>query len=1328
MANFITRKTKIFMKNKNQMKRVFSGAALFLLCMVQGGVALATGMSGTYTINPSGSGSKNFFSFTAAFDSLHNNGISGPVVVNVANGIYNETLRVDSIQGVSATNTVTFQSASGDSSKVIIQDTITLNWSTYDYSLVDAFKSHWLTLKGMTFKVLQESSTLSAVFQLQGTHISIEHCQIIGLQSTDYMIYANGHYMNFSDNLLRYGIDVLVLGNSGNTADSNFTITNNIIDSTSGSSLYTQNLRNFDFIGNAMINSIGGNQLSTLEFYGGKIEKNKFNSGLAVIVQFSHPAYVSHDVVDNNFFSSDNTTALSMSLDSNTTLELYDNNLSVYSADTSSYALYISGYDGSNSVNVYDNNIANFSKGTAVRIDTSLVNKMDYNDIYTQGKEWGICSYSYFSKIVSNFTDWQKISKRDSHSLSVNPMYVNDSTDLHATNTSLQGKGIALSSITSDIDGNMRPNPPTIGANEISAKKSTCLSGSYTIGGVGADYPSFTAAVAALDSYGVCGPVVFNVANGTYIEQLVFDSVKGVSATNNITFQSANGDSSKVIIADSAANNGYTDDFAVVQFDVYSHWITMKGITIKTLPANYPVSPNLNIPLLLGYGPYGPTNITITHCQVIGLKNNSDYLIQSSGDNCTFTNNLIKNGIDGFVFGSGTYTVANTTASNNIIDSFSGSPLYTQNLVNLNFTGNVMTNNLDLGLGSLSTVEVYGCKIESNKFCSGIELYSSFYHPANLVTNLIDNNFIYSNNTFGFYIELDSSITTDFYFNNISLFDNNSGSTAFEATGYGKMNLTDNNISNLSMGTAINTSPSNVATMNYNNYYTTGTTLGTWNGSNEATLADWQSASGFDNHSYSTDPKYINDSTNINSTNSALSGAGIAISGITMDINGNIRSNPPTIGANEITPSTSGTVKARFYSNDTICTYSIISFTDSSKSNSCGTINGWLWSFGDGDTSSAQNPTHTYNTAGVFTVKLKVSSSGSCSDSFTKNIFVDSTCVWPGDANNNKLVEITDVLNIGIAYNDNGPSRGVSNNIWIGQHCDNWGKNFITGADYKHADCNGDGVVDSSDLVAVSINWGDTHKKTGNISAGNPSDPPFNVMFIKDSFRAGDTARANLILGTAAKPLKNAYGFAAAYSYDKRYIDSSVMVTFTLSWLGAPGKNLISFVKNDTANGILYFAATRTDHINISGYGNVGTLSIVLPDNLSGKKAIYENVKITPVLLKLISYDETNIPLYIPEDSFIAYEGATGLQPVYNNNKYSIKLYPSPASDAIHIDAGNMQIESITITDITGKEMYRSTANTHQATIDISLFSQGIYILSAQLKDGDFIGKFIKSN
>jgi PKD repeat protein len=45
-------------------------------------------------------------------------------------------------------------------------------------------------------------------------------------------------------------------------------------------------------------------------------------------------------------------------------------------------------------------------------------------------------------------------------------------------------------------------------------------------------------------------------------------------------------------------------------------------------------------------------------------------------------------------------------------------------------------------------------------------------------------------------------------------------------------------------------------------------------------------------------------------------------------------------------------------------------FTDNSSG---GTFDSWLWDFGDGATSTAQNPSHTYAAVGPYTVTLTVS-------------------------------------------------------------------------------------------------------------------------------------------------------------------------------------------------------------------------------------------------------------------------------------------------------------------------------------------------------------------
>jgi len=74
------------------------------------------------------------------------------------------------------------------------------------------------------------------------------------------------------------------------------------------------------------------------------------------------------------------------------------------------------------------------------------------------------------------------------------------------------------------------------------------LNGTYTIGSTG-NYTSFTAAVSALTSNGISGPVVFNIAPGIYNEQISITAITGSSTSNTVTFQSVNSDSSSVILS-----------------------------------------------------------------------------------------------------------------------------------------------------------------------------------------------------------------------------------------------------------------------------------------------------------------------------------------------------------------------------------------------------------------------------------------------------------------------------------------------------------------------------------------------------------------------------------------------------------------------------------------------------------------------------------------------------------------------------------------------------------------------------------------------------------
>jgi hypothetical protein len=111
----------------------------------------------------------------------------------------------------------------------------------------------------------------------------------------------------------------------------------------------------------------------------------------------------------------------------------------------------------------------------------------------------------------------------------------------------------------------------------------TCLSGTYTIGGTNPSFPTINNAIDTLETNGVCGPVVFNIRPGVYVEQVRIDPIPGASSVNTVLIQSENGDSINTILK-------YLPTLANYNFTLWlrgADYITFKGLTITSSGGNY---------------------------------------------------------------------------------------------------------------------------------------------------------------------------------------------------------------------------------------------------------------------------------------------------------------------------------------------------------------------------------------------------------------------------------------------------------------------------------------------------------------------------------------------------------------------------------------------------------------------------------------------------------------------------------------------------------------------------------------------------------------------
>jgi PKD repeat protein len=94
-------------------------------------------------------------------------------------------------------------------------------------------------------------------------------------------------------------------------------------------------------------------------------------------------------------------------------------------------------------------------------------------------------------------------------------------------------------------------------------------------------------------------------------------------------------------------------------------------------------------------------------------------------------------------------------------------------------------------------------------------------------------------------------------------------------------------------------------------------------------------------------------------------------------------------GSEERVPAVNQPPTASFvYEPTSPTTADIIHFTDQSTDPD-GTISSWSWDFGDGTTSTEQNPTHQYSSADTYTVTLTVTDNGGATDSYSTTISVE---------------------------------------------------------------------------------------------------------------------------------------------------------------------------------------------------------------------------------------------------------------------------------------------------------------------------------------------------
>lgn len=227
---------------------------LLMLTFVLGSTARAQ-LSGTYTI---GGTSPSYTTLSAAISDLNSNGVNGPVEFLVRDGSYSGsswTGIVNNVTGLSATNTVTFRSQSGNRANVIITDNSSSN---YIFRFNGA---RYIYVEDMT--LVKNSTSFGRVFDFvgQSSNIVVDNCVIQASASTSSsnamaLVHASGHtgsnnsFTNCS--FVNGGTFVYWWGNSTTSTSNAISFVNNNFSATNSGywGVYTYYTRDLVFQGN----------------------------------------------------------------------------------------------------------------------------------------------------------------------------------------------------------------------------------------------------------------------------------------------------------------------------------------------------------------------------------------------------------------------------------------------------------------------------------------------------------------------------------------------------------------------------------------------------------------------------------------------------------------------------------------------------------------------------------------------------------------------------------------------------------------------------------------------------------------------------------------------------------------------------------------------------------------------------------------------------------------------------------------------------------------------------------------------------------------------
>jgi hypothetical protein len=273
--------------------------------------------------------------------------------------------------------------------------------------------------------------------------------------------------------------------------------------------------------------------------------------------------------------------------------------------------------------------------------------------------------------------------------------------------------------------------------------------------------------------------------------------------------------------------------------------------------------------------------------------------------------------------------------------------------------------------------------------------------------------------------------------------------------------------------------------------------------------------------------------------------------------------------------------------------------------------------------------------------------------------------IWPGDVNNNGVVNGVDALYIGVAMGAAGPPRSLMVPDWVSLPAPPpWSRSFPSGLNYYYADCNGNGRVTPEDIdEGVERNFLESRgeSQADNYANARPGEGP-SIELRPEVEVVGENTRVTVevFVGDEERPLRNFYGVAMALSY--RSAGGSTLSPLSYeeepgSWIDPSGRNSFHFFQDVSTSNEAYLTLSRTNQSAIPGGGKVGEFSIIMEDIVLGREVDTLTIQIDSVLL----IDQDLNPLPTVPDTAMVFVQRNPNSVTSVPRQIPTQLYPNPA-------------------------------------------------------------------